>query len=254
MAWFTRPVVGALVAIAAAVGACSVTDGVVGPGSGTLPNAGDGSTGPALDAGSCSPADESQLTPTWHPSHAHRDDCTSDQIDSLFACLKDSATQSSPPSCAPWGATMSTANRTCYQCIVTDDAQPEWGPLIVHSGLNTEETNYAGCAALVEGVPDGGGCGGKVAADVACESAACAVSCPVDSSGNGLDGLNACITAADRGTCSAFATAAACLGVDSGPLAACNELNYADALTAARAVAVIFCGAGGGGIPDGGGD
>jgi hypothetical protein len=149
---------------------------------------------------------------------------------------------------------MSAANRVCYECVFTDDAQPEWGPLIVHSGLNTEETNYAGCAAIVEGKLDGTGCGGHVAADVACDNAACATSCPVDKSGNGLDALDACIAAADQGTCSTYASAAACLLVDSGPLAQCNQLNYVDGLTAAQAVANVFCGGGSAGISDGGGD
>jgi hypothetical protein len=246
-----------------AVFACtSTTNGVVGPGSGTLPNGADvpvvggSSSGGQVDASACTPSDQGSLQPTWHPPHPHVAACDAAQMDSLFTCIRDAAqsTSGTPASCAPWGATASDANRACYECIFTDDTQAQWGALVVHSSLHTQETNYAGCAAIAEAKLDGTGCGGAVSADVQCGNAACGATCPVDAQGNGLVALNNCLASADEGTCARFSAPAQCLFADGGPLAPCDPLNYADDVTAAQGVANVFCGGGAGTLSDAGGD
>jgi len=256
----------AALALGGVVLACtSTTNGVVGPGSGTLPNggAGDlggsgGSSGGGGEAGACAPADESGYTLAWHAPHPHTASCDGAQLDSLFTCIRDAsqATSGTPASCAPWSKSMSTANRACYECVFTDDTQPARGPIVVHSTQHTQETNFAGCVAIAEGKLDGSGCAGAVAAEVGCDNAACTVSCPVDSTGAGLAALNDCLDAAQQGTCARFFAPAQCISADTGPLAPCDPFNYADAdpLAATQAVAGVFCGGGTGQISDAGGD
>ena len=88
-------------------------------------------------------------SPDWFwtftsPAEAHQGACTADELTQFETdCLGES---SSTSACEAFV----TAHRSCNECIVTDEAAPVWGPIIVDSSGDSW-LNSEGCIAHVAG-------------------------------------------------------------------------------------------------------
>lgn len=217
-----------------------------------------GKTLPVLDSGPvpvCAPGPVTSFKPTWHAPRAKMSACSGTQIASYLKCIDDAAAApgTTPASCAEWGGTLSTADKTCLTCLSSNEADAQWGPLIA---LPTEQLlNVPGCLALAEGKTDGSGCGGLLQAEQQCDHAACLPTCETGT----MAGVTAEVSCeaqantASTGVCASYATAAACAGTiqtggDAGTAAemACFGLTGGAGSGTSdsefTAVAMAFCG------------
>lgn len=159
------------------------------------------------DASACQPGDVA----TWQAGKYHAaagptDACAPSGVAGFYeACLGAGA---SAADCAAFKA----AHPDCYACILTPDTADHYGPLVQHGSFAT--TNVAGCIELSAesaATPDPSllACAQTVQALGGCELAACEANCPVTDLAS-LASYEACTTAADRGGCQAYWSAASC--------------------------------------------
>jgi hypothetical protein len=211
----------------------------------------EGGTLPVVDAGPvpvCAPSNAA-FTPSWHTPRVVPGACTQALIDSYRQCLDDSIVTANPPSCASWTGTLSAANKTCLSCLVSNESDSTYGPIVE---LPTETLiNLPGCIAVAEGKTDGSGCGGALSAFEQCGRAACLPTCPT---GNAAEVAteSACETSTDLadggGVCGSYATAADCADAietdDAGTAAekACFGLPTGSSDAVFQAVALALCG------------
>ena len=201
----------------------------------------------------CAPGDASAFAPTFHPPRAKQSGaCTSDLIAQFVKCIDDSATSSTPQSCAPFDKATGQA-ATCLACLQSKASDPQWGPLV--DLPNETLLNVPGCLSLVEGDTTGAGCGGSLQADEECTRAACVGSCPLGSSDpttatQEVQQQSACeaLANADGGACTSYAVPASCAGLivegDAGTPAEAQCLGLPSQSTDAilTGVATAFCG------------
>ncbi len=117
----------------------------------------------------CPPAPvPASFKPQWKPPVGLRSGaCTTAQISTFFdACLGASSNASG---CAAFVQ----ANATCSTCLQSDEADPQYGPVIWHASRTYYTTNIAGCIADEQ--PDAGldGCGPAYQAVIQCKETAC---------------------------------------------------------------------------------
>jgi hypothetical protein len=214
----------------------------------------EGGTLPVVDAGpapACAPS-SAAFTPSWHAPRVVAGACTQALIASYRQCLDDSMVTASPPSCASWTGTLSAANQTCLSCLVSNESDSTYGPIVE---LPTETLlNLPGCIAVAEGKTDGSGCGGALSAFEECGRAACLPTCPTGNASE-LAAESACETSTDLadggGVCGSYAPAAECADAietgDGGTAAeaaekACFGLPSGSSEAVFEAVALALCG------------
>lgn len=182
---FLLGIVGALVATAATVIACSSdndTDSQFqqpdAPDGGTidnplLPEGGGGEAGEAGGGPQCqTPTIPADFAATWKAPTKNASACTSAQIDAYYdACLKD---LNDKATCETFRT--NAANTTCVSCAEATDAS---GPIQFRSINSSERAYYtlniAGCIAAQQ-APDGQddqGCGAKYNAAIQCRRDSC---------------------------------------------------------------------------------
>jgi hypothetical protein len=146
----------------------------------------------------CPPAPIVGFSPQpWSPPAAiHRNACTSQQATTLAGCLM--TTAGNTPSCDNF--MYSGQNGTCIECGVTSITAAHRGPILDDG--QSYWTNPAGCVAALSGDSSTTGCGATLDILVQCEDAACYRCGDAD--------YQACIDAADRGECSAYAYGLTC--------------------------------------------
>ena len=145
--------------------------------------------------------------------------------------------------------TLSAANQTCLSCLVSNESDSTYGPIVE---LPTETLiNLPGCIAVAEGKTDGSGCGGALSAFEECGRAACLPTCPTGSAAE-VAAESACETSTDLadggGVCASYAPAAECADAietgDGGTAAekACFGLPSGSSDAVFEAVALALCG------------
>jgi len=198
------------------------------------------------DAGetTCAPGDVSSFAPEWKPPAAiHANKCTNAQAEQAALCVYDQNQDAA--TCKAFNE--ATENADCLKCVFTASTGATLGPVIVLPG-SLVQLNFNGCVAALTGDVTATGCGAKSQASNQCADAACDQNCPVDSKGNGLDELNACLKEAGTTACKQFTDAeGTCIddAVKAGaPAEACNAGSSTEEV--AVNLAQIFCGPPGG--------
>ena len=132
--------------------------------------------GDGPDAGGrCTPHLVATWKPRWKPPRTQRGACTERQIDLEYeSCDGPRATSSA---CRSFRE--DAANEACLACLLSDEDDPSYGPIIEGGGL--WKTNTSGCIALLDGDVSADGCGAKVQAASECYDAACAGCMPAES-------------------------------------------------------------------------
>ena len=180
-------------------------DGGTGGGNDTGTGGGDTGTG-----GSCAPADVSGFTPpAYKNARPPQAKCTQAFIDSFYSlCL---ATGATTATCAPFSPTTGDqAHKDCRACIVSVQADANYGPLIESKGLVS--LNIAGCMEIKDPT-NGLACAKAYQASDACDTAACAANCPVTDDPS-FQLYQACVQQAQAGGCKTYVTAAACANAE----------------------------------------
>ncbi len=208
--------------------------------------AGKDAAGPGIDggvAGSCSPGDVSQFTPSWKPPVGpHTGDCNDAQLDAVIASCFDPGT-SSQKNCNAWFA--DPTNAGCGKCWAGPVTASKWAPFVY--AQNPGESNYvnvSGCIALSE--PTELQCAQSFQAAFTCGMAACLANCPVPQTGDtakALQDLRACYVTADANGCQTFATLVDKCGaplVDAGAASFCFAAETDN--TALRQLFSLACG------------
>jgi hypothetical protein len=183
------------------------------------------------------PDDVSSFKPSApKPARPYKSACGAGLVTGFYvACIASYATQSG---CDDWAAA-NASNNACAQCMVSNDYDATWGPIVVHE--NFTSTNQAGCAELLTQNPaPSGTCAYAAAADDACQMAACESLCPVQSDGVGFTNLVACTANAVADGCKPWddAATAACQTT----IGAFNKCFASDPQTMFTNVGVTFCG------------
>lgn len=134
----------------------------------------------AVDAGStlaCPPSAAVGFTPTWKPPKPlHTGACTRDQAATVVDCAFDPSAK--PAMCEDFFG--DAGNSACMLCVLTDDFDTSYGPLVMHGVYAA--LNLGGCIAALAGDTSATGCGAKVQAISECQRAAC-TGCPDPSTG-----------------------------------------------------------------------
>jgi hypothetical protein len=116
-------------------------------------------------------------------------------------------------------ASLSLANATCADCIMTLDTDAAYGPLIRRGGF--VQANVAGCIELTDSTALV--CAKSVAALSECELAACEANCPV-SDGPSFDAYTSCAQQSDATGCKAYVGTPGC--ADAGGASACLGTSF----------------------------
>ncbi|HEY2366484.1 MAG TPA: hypothetical protein VGH87_08865 [Polyangiaceae bacterium] len=179
------------------------------------------------------PADVSKFSPTAPKlARAYQAACGSGQVTAFYnACIATSATTYS---CQSW-ETASQSNNSCAACMISNDYESAWGPIVNHLGYSF--INQMGCAELLTQNPaPSGTCAYDEWADLSCAMAACDTLCASD----GLYELN---------QCEQNAIANGCKSYDDAETAACETTQGAfskcfvtDPQTRFVNIASTFCG------------
>lgn len=191
------------------------------------------------DAGTCAPVDVSGFKPTYRPSAPFgQKKCTAEQVDALVCLLGPNA---SSGECQ--AARNDAANAGCFRCMYTAATAPKLGPILVVDGRG--ELNGAGCIANLTGESGSGSCAAKYQAMLQCSAKSCAAACPIKSADD-LAPYDACVKAAQTGTCDAYGEQATCAGEPFDNGASLLEICYPAGTPDAQAVAMAtrFCGDG----------
>jgi hypothetical protein len=174
------------------------------------------------------PEDVSSFVPSSpKPARAFQSACGAGQVTSFYyACAASSASQYS---CESWESA-SASNSTCAACMISNDTDAAWGPIVNHSDYAF--VNQVGCAQRLNALT----CASAAWEDQSCQMAACDGICDDD----GLSELNACEANATAGGCKSYddASTAACQTA-TGPF---NKCFVADPQSQIVNVGVTFCG------------
>ena len=128
---------------------------------------GDDAPPPSDEVDQCVPHLAKEWTPTWHPPRAPQPGaCTQAQVDANFmACHSASGSETA---CSAFR----TANRTCNDCLFTDEKEGTYGPIIWLAD-GSWRLNTGACIAVVDRDMSPQGCGARVQAASACPDDAC---------------------------------------------------------------------------------
>jgi hypothetical protein len=199
---------------------------------------------PDSSGGTCpTPANLGEWTP---PAYVHAERtvgaCSASDITGYYtACLSSTGTTAD---CMAFA----TANPACVACISTPLTSTTWGAIVTDD--NVDHINVAGCLELTD--PGAAACSKLIEEQTQCEVAACDKACVVMSgSAASFTQWQACVSTADGGECSMYATpASACAMAIDGGAAACTSATTFEAYF--LAVVPIFCGGGDGGAGEAG--
>jgi hypothetical protein len=175
------------------------------------------------------PEDVSNFKPTTSPKppRPYQASCGAGQVTAFYyACVGASATTYS---CQSWESA-SQSNNDCVACMISNDYDSAWGPLVNHSDYAF--INDTGCAQLLNGTA----CAAATWADRACAFEACDSICY----GDGLASLNKCDANAVAGGCKSWddAQTAACVTTQG----AFNKCFVTDPQSGFVNVVSTFCG------------
>lgn len=209
-----------------------------------------GGSGDDSSSSACpTPADVSKFTPPAYKHAKHVPTaCTAQNLaDYDKNCIN--ATTKNTANCTAW----KTAAATCYGCLVSQETDATWGPLVSHNGVIS--INTAGCVELTD--PGDTTCAPADQAQEACIEAACDTQCPVKDQTSFTNYQSCTSTAASQG-CGTFVSTAnnACTSVAaSSTSAVCFPTSSGTFESFMLSIAPIFCGGGttDGGTTDGGG-
>jgi hypothetical protein len=167
---------------------------------------------------SCPPVDVSSFSPPpYHAANPPRAACTQDLVDAFYAaCLAGSSTDQT---CAPFSATGDASHKACAACILSQDTDPTYGPLVQHKG--TVSLNLSGCIE-VRDAQNGLACAKAYQSSADCDDAACAAKCPVTDDAS-FTAYKACTQAAASNGCKAYTLGISCAAgeADGGPASVC---------------------------------
>ena len=187
----------------------------------------------------CTPAAIPGFKATWKPPTMTPMACTDAQITAYFtACLEKTSTATS---CTTF--LQLSGNKTCGQCLDSEESASTYGPFIWHSNRTNFTLNVAGCIANeLKDVTDMG-CGAAYQASIACKQASC-VAC--ESSGD-FNALSTCKQKAGGVICKTYGDtfSTKCVGItDAGaPTIACFPATGENNTVFFTRVAKLFCGA-----------
>ena len=224
-----------IVVLAAAAVACS-------SGGGTTPTTDAGPTDAKADkvtppptdgsTAKCEPQSASGFSPSaTTPAATAAGACTAKDVDDFFTfCIDPGDTTK----CTALQKDTTKAN--CLKCLITPQSAAKWGALIQDDN-NLIFNNIAGCLSVK---------GDTACADASSQSSACSrfvcpdTVCPVPSGDKtALNALNTCLSNASKSACKTYADKAnACLGADTGSVAACTGADFKGTYTA---VATVIC-------------
>lgn len=147
---------------------------------------------PTAGGGACTPQQVSGLQVLWRPPSPRQQVCTQQEAMAIATCFFNNQ------NC------QTTVSAQCHHCAVSSPTTSStYGAIIVdETGQREPEVNVEGCVATLTGDTSATGCGGRLKATYACESAAC-TQC-TDSSQ-----LANCQRAAAQGPCAQQAQASA---------------------------------------------
>ena len=224
-----------LAAVASAtVAACSST-------SSTLPGAASDAGGSDGAAIACPPADVSSFAPPpYHAANAPSAACTQALVDAFYAnCLARSATDQT---CAPFSATGDAEHKACAACVLSQESDPRYGPLVQHKG--TVSLNLSGCIEIRD-AQNGLACAKAYQSAEDCDDAACVAKCPVTDDAS-FTAYKACTQSAASGGCKAYTQGITCAAgeADGGPASVCfSGQSFQDLY---KSIVPVFCMAGAG--------
>ena len=176
----------------------------------------------AAPARTCSPGPVTFQPTAWVPPPTARvAACSPTQIQVLATCMNNDTVTAA---CSQfWQA---PENDSCIRCANTPEGATVRGPLY-DQGAYTY-VNYPGCIAAMSGDTSQGGCGARYDRLLSCEDAFCG-HCDVD-------GIDACLDAADKGGCATYAAALDCAKTQE---TACTGADYFGDVVK---VVSLFCG------------
>jgi hypothetical protein len=194
----------------------------------------DGGTCPAPVTSSCGPGSPAGFTPTYRaPTGEHQALCTSAMLTQIYTdCLDPNL--SDPLACS----SDETSFPACYACLVSQETDTRWGPLIQQaSGI--VEINISGCIALLE--PCNVACAQAYQYSYQCEVVACDSNCAADSQID-VTPYDNCTVTADDCSCQVYFDPGQCeLNIaGSHPAASCTTQTSFQAYY--NLVAPLFCG------------
>jgi hypothetical protein len=173
----------------------------------------------------CAPQSIVDFKPVLHGQVGpYANACTVAQLTDLVnACFSDDM-----PACDSF--VNNPANTACNNCWSGPFTQAAWAPfLYVNNPGQSTYTNVAGCIALSD--PSALMCAQQQEYAFECIIAACEAACPVPTTGDPTDAINAfnnCIGEAECGVCTKYSAAADSCGAvlaASGPAAYCSQAN-----------------------------
>jgi hypothetical protein len=148
------------------------TADVVAPDTGDQPEA---STDAAPDAElKCEPQSVAGWTPTWHPpTGLYQGICSAAEIQEIVGACWD--TGASTAKCNSAKAKYAA----CTTCLISQETDASYGPIIVFNSLGFSDRNDPGCVALLGGDVSATGCGAQMQAYWQCVGASCSPGCKV---------------------------------------------------------------------------
>lgn len=233
---------GCTTVIAQQPGGGGEPDATPGDGAGSSSSGGSGSSGGSsggsFDAGACLPGDVTTYAPQYHPATgAFQGKCQDWEVQKFYdACLGAKATAYD---CNTFRSA-DGGSADCAACLLTPDADSNYGPLIGHGSFVT--ANVAGCIELTDATTTGLACAKAVQALAGCELLACEANCDVHDAPS-LDAYDACASTADQAGCVTYASASSCVTAlqEAGDgVAQCLAPDFATFYSVA---AKLFCGA-----------
>jgi hypothetical protein len=188
----------------------------------------------------CPPEDVSNFSPTWKPPKAlHAGLCSKSQAELVVDCAFDPNTN--PAAC---DALMNDAGSSaCTLCVLTDDFDSTYGPLVLKAG-GYAVLNLGGCIASLSGNTTATSCGAKVQAINDCQEYACTSCTDPSTSPKAMADYLQCQKAAESAQCGSYVSAASCADALIQPDAAAGECASGSNtfLDRAHALARLFCG------------
>ncbi len=212
-------------------------DGAGSSSSGGSGSSGSSSSGGGFDAAACVPGDVTTYAPQYHPATgAYQGKCGDVDVQHFYDDCLDSA-KASTTACNSF-RTGTTSD--CAACLLTPDADSNYGPLIGHGSFVT--ANVAGCIELTDATTSGLACAKAVQAVAGCELLACEANCDVHDASS-LGAYDTCASTADQAGCVTYASASSCVNALQEAGDGVAQCLAQDFTTFYYVAAKLFCGA-----------